>query len=263
MALPLLPDSLRFAVIGDNGTGKPPQYETAREMALYHKAFPFGFVLMLGDNMYGGESPEDFQRKFEIPYRELLNAGVRFYASLGNHDDTNERFYRLFNMNGKRYYSFQPRRGIRFFALDSNYLDSSQLDWLENELRESNDEWKICFFHHPLYSSGRMHGPSLDLRRILEPLFIKYGVTVVLSGHEHFYERIKAQHGIYYFISGAGGQLRRGNIRPAATEAKGFDEDRQFMLMEISGDKLYYQAVSRTGATVDSGVIAGPRGSHP
>ncbi len=263
LALPLQPNSLNFAVIGDSGTGKTPQYEIGQEMFIYHKAFPFEFVIMLGDNIYGGESPGDFQRKFEMPYRDLLAAGVKFYASLGNHDDPNERFYKLLNMNGKRYYTFQPKRGIRFFALDSNYADESQLAWLEDELHKSNDEWKICFFHHPLYSSGSKHGPASDLRRVLEPLFIKYGVSVVFSGHEHFYERIKPQNGIYYFISGAGGQLRKGDIKPTAIKARGFDEDRHFMLAEISGDKLYFQAVSRTGAMVDSGVIERPRAAQP
>lgn len=103
----------------------------------------------------------------------------------------------------------------------------------------------------------------MNLRRVLEPLFVKYGVTVALSGHEHFYERLKPQHGIYYFISGGGGQLRRRDIQPTAIEAKGFDEDRHFMLVEISGAKLYFQAVSRTGVTIDSGVIESPRVSQP
>ena len=69
---------------------------------------------MLGDNIYGGKSPADFKRKFEDPYRPLLDAGVKFYASLGNHDDTNERLYKPFNMDGKRYYSFK-RGNARVF----------------------------------------------------------------------------------------------------------------------------------------------------
>ncbi len=256
--LPAKEGALRFAVIGDNGTGKQPEYQVAGELAQFRTRFPFDMVLMMGDNLYGGESPADFQKKFETPYKPLLDGGVKFYAALGNHDDPNQRFYKGFNMNGQRYYTFRPKRGIRFFALDSNYMDRQQLEWLDKELAASGSDWKICFFHHPLYSSGKMHGPSVELRKVLEPLFVKYGVSVVLSGHEHFYERIKPQHGIYYFISGAAGELRENNIRQTDLTAAGFDRDRHFLVMEISGDNLYFQAVSRTGETVDSGVIHRP-----
>jgi predicted MPP superfamily phosphohydrolase len=84
--LPLKPNSVRFAVIGDMGTGEQPQYETAQQMLKSRQAFPFDFVIMLGDNIYGGSKPADFDKKFAIPYKPLLDAGVKFYASLGNHD---------------------------------------------------------------------------------------------------------------------------------------------------------------------------------
>ena len=76
--------------------------------------------------------------------------------------------------------------------------------------RASNDRWKIAYFHHPLYSSGDRHGSEVDLRAQVEPLFIKYGVDVVFAGHEHFYERIKPQKGIYYFIAGRLGEAAQG-----------------------------------------------------
>ena len=255
LLLPNQPDSLKFAVIGDNGTGEQAQYDVASQMMSWHDRFRFEFVVMNGDNIYGGQTPWDFQRKFEIPYGPLLKAGVKFYASLGNHDGINQRLYKSFNMDGKRYYTFRPKAGIRFFALDSNYMDRQQFDWLKKELSDSGSDWKICFFHHPLYSSGKTHGPDLQLRELLEPLFVKHNVSVVLSGHEHFYERIKPQKGIYYFISGGGGQLRRGDIITTSITARGFDQDNHFILMEISGDQLHFQTISRTGETVDSGTI--------
>src|SRR5712692_5589400 len=255
LKLPNKPDSLRFAVIGDNGTGDRSEDDVGRKLMEYRAKFPFTFVMMNGDNMYGGESPADFERKFAQPYKDLLAAGVKFYASLGNHDDPNERFYKNYNMEGKRYYTFSPKKDIRFFALDSNYMDKQQLDWVEKELHNSKDAWKICFFHHPLYSTGGTHGSAVALREILEPLLIRYGVSVVFTGHEHFYERIKPQKGIQYFISGAAGQLRRGDIRESELKAKGFDQDNHFMLIEINGDQMYFQAISRTGQSVDSGVV--------
>src|ERR1044072_4309077 len=82
LKLPVKPKSVRFAMIGDSGTGEKPQYEVGRQLADFHAVFPFDFVIMLGDNLYGGKTPADFKRKFEDPYKDLLDAGVKFYASL-------------------------------------------------------------------------------------------------------------------------------------------------------------------------------------
>jgi len=254
ITLPQAKGSVRFAVIGDSGSGERLQYETADRLRLAHQQFPFEFALMLGDNIYGSKTPRDFAKKFELPYKPLLDNKVAFYASLGNHDVPEEQSYKLFNMGGQRYYSFK-RGNVRFFALDSNYMDPDQLAWLTAQLQNSTDDWKIAFFHHPLYSSARAHGSSLELRGILEPLFEKYGVQVVFSGHDHVYERMTPQKGIAYFTEGSSGQLRPGDIRGAAFTAKSFDTDCTFILMEIAQNDLYFETISRTGETVDSGKI--------
>jgi len=256
--LPNEKDSFRFAVIGDTGTGGSAQYEIGKQLAKFHTVFPFQAVVMMGDNMYGGESPSDFQNKFEKPYAPLLKDDVKFYAALGNHDNSNERFYKGFNMQGKRYYSFQPREGVRMFALDSNYMDKDQLDWLDKELGPPSNEWKILFFHHPLYSSGVTHGSSRELRNVLEPIFLRHGVSLVLAGHEHFYERIKPQNGITYFTVGSSAKLRKGDIQKTDLTAKGLDSENVFMLCEIDKDTLSFQVISRTGMTIDGGTIQRP-----
>jgi len=255
LTLPNQNDSLKFAVIGDSGTGNADQYRTAKVFIETRQKFLFEFVLMLGDNMYGGESSRDFQNKFERPYKPLLDAGIKFYAALGNHDSPNQRMYKPFNMNGERYYTFRPRPGVRFFALDSNYMDRTQLSWLEKELAASGSDWKIMYFHHPIYSSGGAHGSDTALRDQLEPLFLKHGVDVVLAGHEHFYERLKPQKGIHYFTSGGAGKLRRGDVGGTFTE-KAFDQGFHFMVFEIVGDRLHFQAISDLSKTIDSGIIA-------
>jgi hypothetical protein len=253
--LPLEAKSVRFAVIGDSGTGGREQYEVAQQMEAYREKVNFDFVIMLGDNIYGGHSPRDFERKFELPYKPLLDSGVKFYASLGNHDNPDdERLYKPFNMGGERYYSFK-KGDVAFFALDSNYMDPAQLSWIEQNLRNSQARWKICFFHHPLYSNGKSHGPDADLRAQLAPLFERYGVNAVFSGHEHVYERMKPENNIYYFILGNSGKLMTHDFRNSAEMVKGFDTDRSFMLVEISGDKLSFQTISRTGTTIDSGTL--------
>ena len=253
-ALPARSDSLKFAAIGDNGTGDRAQYDVGRQLAIERTRFPFELVIMLGDNMYGRQQPEDFVTKFERPYAALLSAGVTFYASLGNHDNPRNVDYEGFHMDGKRYYTFS-RRNVRFFVLDSNQMDPKQLAWIDDVLKQSQDEWKICYFHHPLYSDGRRHGSDVQLRVTLEPLLVKHGVNLVFSGHDHIYERVTPQKGVVYFVSGSGGELRRGDVKPSVTTAAYFDQDQAFMLVEIAGDDLFYEAVSRTGQAVDSGVI--------
>lgn len=267
LALPLKPGSVRFAVIGDSGRGDRWQQEVADQMVAWRARFPFTFVLMLGDNIYGTSTPRDYELKFERPYRALLDAGVVFHAAIGNHDDSAEIHYSKFNMDGRRYYSFREseRRlagiagaGVRFFVLDSRSLDPTQLDWLRQQLKESGTAWKIAYFHHPLYTSGRYRAGARALRLVLEPILVEGDVDAVLAGHEHFYERLQPQRGISYFISGGAGSLRRGDLAPSTVHAKGFDTDYHFMLMEVSGNELYFQAISRTGETVDAGVITRP-----
>ena len=248
-------DSVRFGVVGDTGTGGSAQYAIAKLLADARSRFSYEFVIMLGDNMYGGESPADFVKKFERPYKPILDAGVKFYATLGNHDEPSQRFYKPFNMDGKRYYTYK-KGDIEFFVLDSTYVNPPQIDWLKDALAKSTSKWKMAYFHHPLYSSGEKHGSEEDLRILIEPLFVQHRMDVVFAGHEHFYERIKPQKGIYYFTAGGSAKLRSGNIstRSAITE-KGFDTDNSFMLVEVTKDEVRFDTISRKGAIVDTGVL--------
>ena len=255
--LPNREGSLKFGVLGDFGTGDRAQYQLAEQMAKLHERFPYELVILVGDNMYGGERAEDFRSKFEVPYKPLLDAGVKFYATLGNHDDPKERFYKPFNMNGEQYYTFKPSlaANVRFFALDSNYMDDKQVQWLDKQLAASGSDWKIAFFHHPPYSSGATHGSATVLRDKLEPLFVKYRVNAVFTGHEHFYERIEPQKGVAYFISGSSAKLREGDIERSPLTAVGFDQGYAFMLVEIEADSLSYQTITSAGKTIDAGIV--------
>ena len=255
--LPNKSNTLKFGAIGDNGDGDREQYEIGKQMAAWHARFPFELVVMLGDNIYGSDRPQDYDTKFAVPYKALLDKNVKFYASLGNHDSREQRFYKLFNMDDKLYYSFKaPKEDVRFFALESTYMDQDQLKWVEDELKKSNERWKIAFFHHPLYSSARTHGSQLKLRAVLEPLFIQYNVSLVLNGHDHAYERIKPQNGIQYFLEGSSGKLRRGDLRPGSPlTAFGNDQTRTFMLMEIDGDNMTFNTIDMAGNVIDSGTV--------
>lgn len=251
----------RFVALGDMGTGDKDQLAVARAMTTLHRDRPFDTVLMLGDNIYPDGNPADLPAKFERPYSELLALGVRFHATLGNHDVKKGREaeinYPHFNMGGRAYYSFVKAAGlIEFFALDSTDADSQQMRWLEESLAKSKARWKVAFFHHPIYSSGRTHGSDLRLRGMVEPLLVKYGVAAVFSGHDHTYERTKPQNGVQYFVSGTGGKLRKGDLnRSSSLLAMGDDQHNSFMVIEVSETELRYSAVSAEGEVLDSGVI--------
>jgi hypothetical protein len=267
IVMPLRAGSVRFAAIGDSGRGDDPQIQVAQQMVEWRARFPFEFVLMLGDNIYGPHTPDDYRRKFDEPYRDLLQAGVTFHAAIGNHDEPGSLNYAPFNMDGQRYYTFRKGEeslagltgaGARFFALDSRSFDGDQMDWLRRELAGSRSAWKIVYFHHPLYTSGRYQAGARTLRRAVERTLVDGDVDVVLSGHEHFYERIKPQNGLVYFVSGAAGSLRPGDIQRTPVTAVGFDADYHFVMFEVTGRELYFQAVSRSGKTIDAGVIVKP-----
>jgi predicted MPP superfamily phosphohydrolase len=249
-------DTVRFAVIGDNGTGDRAQLDVAAQMVAARVQFPFDLVLMVGDNLFGRPSARDLADGFDRPYKPLLDAGVRFHAVLGNHDAPENRLVPGFNMGGERYYT-HSRGNVRFIGLDTNILDAKQLAWFENTLRTSLERWKIVYFHHAIYSNGARHGSDVELRVRLEPLLVRYGVNVVFSGHDHIYERLKPQKGITYFVAGASGKLRKG-IKSSEQTAAAFDQDRSFVLVEIADEQLSFRAISRTGTLIDSGVIRQP-----
>ena len=264
IALPNALTSVKFAVIGDSGRGSTEQHEVAAQMVRLREHFPFAFVLMAGDNIYEGPaSPDDYRTKFEEPYRELLEDGVKFYAVLGNHDDPRQVHYAPFHMNGERYYTFAPPEDlvtkiatrVEFFALDSTNLDRAQLRWFDERLARSNAEWKIVLLHHPLYTSGRYRRTSRAHRWALEPTLVRHGVQVVFSGHEHIYQRSRLQKGVQYFVTGGAGSLRLGDGIPATYIAKNYDADYHFMLVEIDGDDLHFQAISRQGEMIDAGTM--------
>ena len=255
--LPNAKDSFKFVVLGDWGTGARPQYDLGAQMAKFRERFKFDTVITVGDNLYGRQRPSDFERKFETPYKALLDAGVKFYATLGNHDIREQSSYEGFNMNGKLFYTLEaPQQSVRFFMLDSNYPSPEQLKWLEDELKKSDKEWKIAAFHHPIYSSGGRHGSDLKLREVLEELFVQNNVSVVFQGHDHFYERIKPQRGVIYFVAGSGGKIAPGDIDTnSGLSDAAFDTGLAFLAVEIQGDQMHFNAVTTNGSVMDSGII--------
>jgi 3',5'-cyclic AMP phosphodiesterase CpdA len=252
---------LRFAVIGDFGTGDDDEYGLARQMCDTYKSSPFRFVVTAGDNIYPNGSARHFKKKFEEPFAELLREKVSFYAVLGNHDVEEGRrdqiHYPLFNMDGRSYYVLSKGdQLVNFFMLDTTAFDLTQATWLENALRASRSKWRIAVFHQPIYSSGKKHGSDLKLRSRLEPILLRYGVHVVFSGHDHIYERTLPQKGIQYFVTGAGGKMRRGGVDlKSPIRAASYDQDNHFMLIEVDEEEIAFKAISEAGQVVDQGII--------
>lgn len=251
----------RFAVVGDFGTGGSDEFAIAAGMLDAHHKSALDLVVAVGDNIYPNGSGRYFTKHFEEPFAGLLKERVKFYAVLGNHDVEEGRKdqvnYPLFNMGGSNYYSISRNNGlVDFFMLDSTDLSMTQLGWLENSLRESRAIWKLAALHHPIYSSGKKHGSDVRVRKQLEPLFTHYRVQAVFSGHDHVYERTKPQQGIQYFITGAGGKCRRGDIdMKSELRAASYDLDNSFMLIEADETEMSFQSINQAGEVVDSGVI--------
>ncbi|MGH9767846.1 MAG: metallophosphoesterase [Blastocatellia bacterium] len=263
--------TITFAVVGDTGTGDEAQLAVARQMIRQREKIPFEFVIMLGDNIYEKGEEKYIKSHFEEPYKDLLAAGVKFYASLGNHDIVRglefQTNYPNFNMGGQRYYNFtkgpseSDENLLEFFALDSNLMSSEQLKWLDEKLNASKARWKIMFSHHPIYSSARMHSPYRKLRAQLEPLYIKHGVNAVFSGHSHCYERVKPQNGVHYFTEGASGEIKRRTLdRSNSFFAAGEDGKNSFLVIQASENELKVEAIGADGSLIDSYTIK--RASH-
>src|SRR5215813_6201599 len=254
-------DRIKFAAIGDFGTGDDGQAGIAAQMLRDHKTSPLDFVIAVGDNIYPDGGGRHFAKKFERPYAGLIREGVKFHAVLGNHDVKDGRRdqcqYPLFNMNGKCYYTVKKGDGLaEFFMIDSTAFDMTQAGWLEGVLKESTAQWKVAVFHHPIYSSGAEHGSDLGLRRGIEPLLTRYGVNVVLSGHDHIYERVKPQQGVQYFVTGAGGKVRPGDVNMRSPlRAVSYDQDNHCLQMVIEDRQIGFQTITRSGAVIDRGAI--------
>jgi acid phosphatase len=202
---------MRFAVIGDLGTGRDKQAQVADKMCAWRQTHPFQHVVTTGDNIYPDGSPDHFERKFYKPYACLLQNGVQFHASLGNHDvHTDNGWPQLqdpaFGMEGRNYVF--RKNGVRFVIADSNNL---KLGWLKKAARRRPGvRWTIVVFHHPVYSPGIEHGSTPGYRPGLPRLFRKRGVDLVFNGHDHLYAATKPLKGLRYVVTGGGGDKLYG-----------------------------------------------------
>jgi len=261
---------IRLAALGDVRSCDLNQLAIASATYGIHERAPLDGVILLGDNMNLQRNPSQaFEECFEMPYSSLLDDGVPFYAVLGNHDRHGGReefqtHHALLNMNGKRYYSKVFGDGmVEVFFLDSNTMkgtimrqDVLQIAWLKRSLRRSDAHWKIIAMHHPLYATAKKH-PSDPVRaKVLEPIFVEFGVNLVLSGHNHIYERLHPIDGIHYITAGSGGELRRGDLLPnSPLRIAGNDEKDVVLVLEFTTDRWHLTAYGPDEEVLDEDEI--------
>ena len=254
-------DRVRMAVLGDNGSGGRQALAVAARMARTYEQRPFGAVVLLGDISYYGSITQRWKEVFLRPLGPLIDAGVRFDLAIGNHDTALERndaaaeeindHLRLLGTPGEFYkVSHGP---VDLFVLDSSMpgmlgtLAADQLDWLDVALAESSNQWRLVALHHPLYSSGT-HGSTIAVRDALEPILTRHRVDLVLTGHDHDYERTHPQDGVTYVVSGGGCKTTRVG-RSAFTAYS--ERTLQFLTIDVEGDRLEATCIRPDGTVAD------------
>jgi hypothetical protein len=254
--------AIRFAVIGDYGEGS----QAEQDVAALVKGWSPDFIITTGDNNYPSGSPETidhhigkYYNEYIHPYLGAYGAGAaenRFFPTLGNHDwDTNgaQAYFDYFTLPGnERYYDF-VWGPAHFFALDSDSREpdgvgasTPQAMWLQGKLAASTSTWKIVYMHHPPYSSGT-HGP---VDWMIWP-FREWGASVVLSGHDHVYERLLVD-GLTYFINGLGGGPIYSFLYYTPYSQVRFNDDYGAMLVVADAAQITFQFITRQGVVVDT-----------
>jgi 3',5'-cyclic AMP phosphodiesterase CpdA len=215
-------------------------------------AEPFDALLLLGDNVYPAGNPAELPRTVFAPFADVLRAGTTLLAIIGNHDvKSNWADAQMRALDMPARYWLQEFDDVLIVGLDSNDLDPAQLAFLEHALSTTSARWKIVAVHHPPYSAG-YQGSSTDIRARLSPLLERYGVQLVLSGHDHDYQRSIPIGGVTYVVSGAAANTRR-------TGDEGFTASsfswHHFIDIAITGDHLVLRAVGQDGSVFDEAVV--------
>jgi 3',5'-cyclic AMP phosphodiesterase CpdA len=253
----------RFAVLADTGTGSITQYTVGRTLARYHQQNPFDTVLLAGDNIYTNGEFTKIKPVFTTPYQDLLQRGVKFYASLGNHDVRTlngdlQVAYPEFNMKGQRYY-IHGQGDVQFFVLNTNDLIDpqsiervKQLDWLDRALAASKAKWNIVYGHHNIYSAG-VYEVNQVMAKDVTPILKKHHVPLWINGHDHNYQRSKPIDGTTYLVCGGGG----ARLYPVKAQSwTAFAQSiHSFGIVEVYQDQILLTGINSQGEIIDRGLV--------
>lgn len=244
---------LRIAVAGDVGTGGDAEYATAASMDRVEGGDEYAALLLLGDNVYPNGDPADLQRTVFDPFAPVLDGDTRLLAVLGNHDSDDgygDEQVDAIGMPGRWYATTIDNTLI--VSLDSNRpRDSDQLRWLEETLAANTSTWTIVQLHHPPFSGGS-HGSDDAVRDAFVPLFEDYGVDLVLSGHDHDYQRSRVLSGVTYIVSGAAAKLRDAHLADFSAVAL---STFHFVDLTITADRIEVRAVDHDDQVFDQVIL--------
>ena len=228
-------------------------------MRSYERDHPAQLLVTLGDNDYT-ESPDQFAANWRASFGWLPGAGLGVAGALGNHDVRVQRGRYQFGLLGMPA-SYYVRRldSVDVFVLDSTNADARQTRWLRSQLARSRAPWRIAVFHHPVYTCGT-YSANAHLRRAWAPLFERYGVRLVLSGHDHNYQRFAPRRGVTYVVHGGGGARlyplracpRTYPRRVAGRSTHGF------LHGDVGATRIVVRSVSLSGGTIDRFAVTKP-----
>lgn len=244
---------LRVALVGDVGDGGGREYRTAAAIEAQSEVDRYDILMLLGDNVYPAGDTSRIGATVFGPFGPLLDSGTQLFAILGNHDvmsDTGDAELAELGMPG-RWYAVE-RGDLLGIALDSTRPDDPvQLAWLEQTLATTHAKWKLVGLHHPPYSSG-FNGSSEELRNTFVPIFERYGVQVVFSGHEHDYQRSNPINGVTYIITGAASRTRPTGVEDFTAVAY---STHHFVDLNVFDDHLLVRAIDQDCEQFDEVVI--------
>ena len=248
-------EPVRFLAFGDSGGGGSDQQALVDQMY----TVPYELMIHTGDLAYDNGTISQIEDTVFAVYADILR-NIPFFPSAGNHDTETMNgapFRDVWSLPGagdRKYYSYDWGR-VHFVALDTEASYVTQATWLDEDLAKTTLPWKIVYFHRPPYSSGQ-HGSDTSLRRAWAPIFERHGVQLVLSGHDHDYERMTPQNGVAYVVTGGGGV----GTRPVGDSSfTAFAEEViHFVYVEVGTDEAVLHAIDASGTEFDSMVI--PRG---
>jgi 3',5'-cyclic AMP phosphodiesterase CpdA len=243
---------------GDFGVGGDTQRSFGAAVRRFEARNPARYLVALGDNDYT-ENPEAFHGNWEASFGWWRRAGVKVAGVLGNHDvrvDGGRYVFDELQMPG-RYYR-RVVGGLELYLLDSNDVDDAQTAWLRRTLSRSRARWRIAAFHHPAYTCGNYNSHEAVVKRWV-PLFERYRVSLVLSAHDHNYQRFAVRRGVRYVVHGGGGR-RLYDLKscpPGYPRRMAGREEHGFLYIVIRGNRLTGWAVSLDGRRTDRFAFTG------
>ncbi|HYE33450.1 MAG TPA: metallophosphoesterase [Methylomirabilota bacterium] len=258
----------RFYLLGDSGSGSAEQVAIAQQM----RKVPGDFVVLLGDVVYPSFVPQLEDLRLFSVYADQMRT-TPFFLAAGNHDGYAHRpfFFDAFylptnNMTGgEEFYSFDHGAG-HFIVLDTDLQvaarydgDSPQYKWLEADLAATRQPWKMIFFHHIIrssayhnyddYNRNGIHD-SAELQFSIGTLAEKYGVQLIVTGHDHIYERLKPRGGTTTIVSGGGGEDTYW-LNILHPESARFMPAFHYLKVELDEQRLHVQALGADNAPLD------------